>query len=59
MGQASVEYGIVTFAFVGMLLALGLLSQKLQAGLFIDHAIQSASHALAASTTWFCDVFLF
>jgi len=49
-GQATVEYLIVGIALLSMVLALGALAGRLQDGLFVQHAIDSASHAAGHNT---------
>ena len=49
-GQTTVEYLIVGLALLAMVVALGALSGRLQDGLFVQHAIDSASHAAGHNT---------
>jgi hypothetical protein len=49
-GQATVEYLIVGLVFVAVIVALGLLAQLLEDGLFVEHAARSASHAITGNT---------
>jgi hypothetical protein len=49
-GQATVEYLIVGVALLAIVLALGVLANRLEDGLFVEHAAQSASHSLGANT---------
>ena len=49
-GQATVEYLIVGLALLAIILALGALAGRLQEGLFVEHAIDSASHAIGGNT---------
>jgi hypothetical protein len=49
-GQATVEYLIVGALFLVVILALGALANRLQEGLFVQHAIESASHATGGNT---------
>jgi hypothetical protein len=48
-GQATVEYLIVGAVLIVVLMALGLLAQLLEDGLFVEHAAQSASHTLGGN----------
>lgn len=43
-GQSNVEYAVVLAGFLAMLIALGVLHNSLREGLFVQHAILSASH---------------
>lgn len=45
-GQSTVEYAIVTAALLVVVLALGLLWNLGDDGIFVDHAQSSASHHL-------------
>ena len=59
-GQGSVEFALVCIAFLSVALALGALWQALQGGLFVDHALASASHHLQSVTAGTLgDVFLY
>ena len=49
-GQATVEYLIVGLALIIIITALGALSGRLQEGLFVQHAADSASHAITTNT---------
>jgi len=49
-GQATVEYLIVGVALIIIIAALGVLSGRLQEGLFVQHAADSASHAITTNT---------
>lgn len=49
-GQATVEYLIVGVILVSIIVALGVFSGRLQEGLFVDHAADSASHAITTNT---------
>lgn len=43
-GQSSVEYAVVLAGFLALLVALGLLHDSFREGLFVQHALLSASH---------------
>lgn len=49
-GQATVEYLIVGLAILMIITALGVFSGRLGEGLFVEHAADSASHALTTNT---------
>ena len=49
-GQATVEYLIVGLALIVIIVALSVLSGRVQEGLFVQHAADSASHALTTNT---------
>ena len=49
-GQATVEYLIVGLALLAIIIALGAIAGRLQEGLFVAHAIKSASHAAGPNT---------
>lgn len=48
-GQGTVEYALVVAALIALVLALGALWHLFDAGVPLDHALQSASHHLAAA----------
>ena len=56
-GQSTVEYAIVLTAFLGIIVAIGLLGNALGDGLFIDHAIMAASHNIGVLLGGGADVF--
>jgi Flp pilus assembly pilin Flp len=59
-GQATVEYLIVGLVLIAIILALGLLAQALEDGLFVEHAAKSASHAITTNSAGTVgDVFLY
>ena len=49
-GQATVEYLIVGLVLLAIVLALGVLANRLGDGLFVEHAAESASHSLGPNT---------
>ena len=49
-GQATTEYLIVAGALLVVIVALATLAGRLQDGLFVEHAINSASHAFGHNT---------
>lgn len=48
-GQGTVEFAVVFFGFLSLVIALGVVRGAFQDGLFVDHALQSASHSLESS----------
>ncbi|MBO4365419.1 MAG: hypothetical protein J5804_03905 [Eggerthellaceae bacterium] len=46
VGQSTVEFAIVTAAFLAVLIGLSALWHAFDQGLFVQHALQSASHHL-------------
>ncbi|MCL2807713.1 MAG: hypothetical protein FWD27_06105 [Coriobacteriia bacterium] len=49
-GQATVEYLVVGTVLIVVIVALAVLSGRLQEGLFVQHAADSASHAITTNT---------
>ena len=59
-GQATVEYAVVLLAFMAMVAGASVLWHMLDAGLPVQHALQSASHHVAAVAPGaFSDVFMY
>lgn len=59
-GQGSLEFALVCGAFLSIVIALGVLWQALQGGLFVDHALASSSHHLQSVLAGVVgDVFLY
>ena len=59
-GQGTVEFALVVAAFFALVFALGILWRALEGGLFVDHALASASHHLqSVSAGVVGDVFLY
>lgn len=58
-GQGSVEYALVLFAFLALLVALGILMEFLRQGSLIEHALDAASYHFAGFGGAVQDVFLF
>jgi len=59
-GQGTVEYAVVLFAFIGIVVGLGALWHALEAGDVVAHALQSASHHVSSvSPGAFSDVFMY
>lgn len=59
-GQGTVEFALVAAAFLAVVVACGALWQVLERGLFVDHAVTSASHHVQmAAPGSLADVFLY
>lgn len=48
VGQATVEFALVLFAFLALLAGLGALSNFMQSGKLVEHANARASHAVGS-----------
>lgn len=46
LGQSTIEFALVCFAFISVIVALGVLWHLFEKGLFVEHALASASHHL-------------
>lgn len=58
-GQSTVEYALVVSGFLVVFLAMGLMHHAINSGLFIEHALNSASHVITnVSDGVLRDVFL-
>ena len=59
-GQGTVEYAVVLAGVLCMVVALGVLAKAMGEGLFVEHALMSASHYLQlAALGSVADVFAF
>lgn len=58
-GQGTVEYALVTAAFLCVIVAGAALWRALSEGLFVDHGLVSASHHLGGAAAWIADVLVF
>lgn len=59
-GQVTVEFVVILAAFFAIALALGVVWRALEGGLFVDHALQSASHHMETVVPGvIADVFLY
>lgn len=59
-GQGTVEYAIVLFAFMAIVVGLGAIWHLLEAGDPVQHALQSASHHVSSVAPGaFSDVFMY
>ncbi len=56
-GQSTVEYAVIVGTSIAIVVALGLLAQALNDGMFIEHAINSASHNIHVLFGGTADVF--
>lgn len=45
-GQGTVEFALITIAFLALLIGCGALWRAFDEGLFVEHATRSASHHL-------------
>lgn len=60
VGQGTVEYAVVLFAFLAMLAGADAIWRMLEAGMPVQHALQSASHHVASVAPGaFSDVFMY
>ncbi len=58
-GQSTVEYALVVSGFLVIFIAMGLLNHAISSGLFVEHALMSASHVVTnVSDGVLRDVFL-
>lgn len=58
-GQSTVEYALVFTAFLGVVAGAGAIMGAVGDGLFVQHAVTSASHCLTSSVAALTDVFCF
>lgn len=59
-GQGTLEFALVTAAFLVVVCALALVWRTFDVGLFVEHALMSASHHLrSAGAGVLSDVFLY
>lgn len=59
-GQSTVEYVVITAAFVVMVMILGALWRTLEEGSLVDHALSSVSHHIQlAFPSNGADIFLY
>ena len=60
LAQGTVEYAIVLVAFLAIVIAFGFLWNALSDGLFVEHAVQSASHHVQSGLAGvLADVFVY
>lgn len=58
-GQSTVEYAVVAATFVAIVVALGFLSDALDDGILVRHAVAAASHNVESGIGGVVDVFCF
>lgn len=59
-GQSTVEFAVVTVAFLAVTAALSALWHALADGVFVEHALAVASHHIqAVAPTTIADIFLY
>lgn len=58
-GQGTVEYAIVVAALLAVVVGVGALGRAIGSGLFVEHALASASYHVAGATGAVIDVFAF
>ena len=58
-GQSTVEFAIVAVVVLILILGISALMHKLDAGVFVDHAITSSSHNITNSSGGPADVFVY
>ena len=59
-GQGTLEYALVLFAFLSIVAGLGAMWHAFDAGLLVQHALQSASHNVSSVAPGaFADVFMY
>lgn len=58
-GQSTVEYAVIVGASLAIVVALGLLAEALNDGMFVQHAISAASHNMQVIIGGAADVFSF
>ena len=49
VGQATVEFALITVAFLSVVLGMGVLWRSVSAGTFVEHALSCASHCVTGS----------
>ena len=59
-GQSTLEFALVGAGFLSIVVALGILWRSLESGLFVEHALASASHHVSMAFIGVMgDVFLY
>lgn len=59
-GQSTVEFALLTAALLVVVVGCALLWRRLEGGLFVEHALSSASHHVeSAAPGTIADVFLY
>ena len=50
LGQSTVEFAVVTVGFLALALGIGALWRGVSGGMFVEHAISSASHHIGGAS---------
>lgn len=58
-GQSTVEYAVVMAAVLAIVIALGMLWGAIDGGMFVQHAVASASHNVQGAAGGIADVFCY
>ena len=58
-GQSTVEFAIIALVLMIIIAALSFFSEKVEAGIFMNHAISAASHNVVDSISGLADAFSF
>lgn len=58
-GQSTVEYAVLLFGVLSVVLALATFSNLATSGLVVEHALSAASHHLGSSVSGLVDAFMF
>lgn len=59
-GQSTIEFALITFGFLSLVIAVSVLWHAFADGLFVEHALSSASHHLSGISLGVVgDVFLY
>ena len=58
-GQSTVEYAVVMAASLAVVVALGMLWNAVDGGMFVQHAVASASHNVQGMAGSIADVFCY
>lgn len=56
-GQSTVEFAVVMAAGLAIVVAIGALSNAVEGGMFVEHAVMAASHSLSGALGGAADVF--
>ncbi len=58
-GQSTVEYAVVMAASLAVVVTLGMLWDAVDGGMFVQHAVASASHNVQGAIGGMADVFCY
>lgn len=58
-GQATLEFALITSAFIVILVALRFFGVAVESGLWVDHALMAATHHIQGSIGWIVDIFIY